>query len=499
MSSEARKGAIYNYINLLLINAVGVVLTPFIIRHLGPSQYGLYTLIGAVSPYLALFDLGLSKTITRYVAHYRAHNDNTDEARFLTTTAYIYLFIVAMLLVCGICLYLNVDNIWGKHFTADELNEVRQMLLLIVATQAIIIPGNAFTAICNGMGKFAFPRGIQPIKYSIRALCVIGLLIYGTKAIALIAVEALLCIGVVIVTFFYVKRNIGRRHIYSPERTAIRPILAYSGWIALYATTCAFQWNIGNIIAGMTCDTTHVGIFGIGILLGSMYGYFAETINRMTLPHASRFIKNSPTGKEITNEMIRVGRLVAIPQIGILGGFAIFGQMFVTLWAGEMYSPAYYIALIMMTAWTLQLSQEYGTSLLEAKGTVRAISIINFVCIFVGVVASYFAAQHRGMESIIYALAGGTILLTIANNVYYHSRLQLNNGLYLKRVFARLLTVTALWIVVYKAIERFCIASPSWWWLVAGAVTYVIVYVFTVYRFVLTQEERKLLFSHAHR
>lgn len=497
MSSEARKGAIYNYINLLLINAIGVVLTPFIIRSLGPSQYGLYTLIGAIVPYVALFDLGMNKTITRYVAHYRVHNDNTNEARFLTTTVYIYLFIVAILLVCGACLYLNVDNIWGKHFTAGELNDVRQMVLLTVATQAIIIPGNAFTAICNGMGNFAFPRGIQPIKYTMRALCVIGLLIYGCNAIALIAVEALLNIGVVVATFFYVKRKIGRLHIFSSERITMQPILIYTAWIALYATTCALQWNIGNIIAGMTGDTTTVGVIGIGILLGNMYGYFAETINRMTMPHASRFIKNNPNSKQITNEMIRVGRLVAIPQMGILGGFVIFGQAFVTLWAGEIYTPAYHIALIMMAAWTLQLSQEYGTSLLEAQGTVRSISIINFVCIFMGVTVSYFVALHRGSESIICTLAAGTIMATIANNIYYHCKLRLNIALYMKRGFAILTVTTAILVAIYKVIELYCVTSPSWWWIAIGTVTYAIFYIITIYRFVLTQEERQILKNYA--
>lgn len=496
MSSEAQRGAIYNYINLLLINIIGIVLTPFIIRSLGTSQYGLYTLIGAVVPYAALFDLGMGKTITRYIAHYRTNNDSTSEAQFLTTTAYIYLFIVAILLVCGSFLYLNVDSIWGRHFTPNELNDVRQMVLLTIATQAIIIPGNAFTAICNGTGHFAFPRGIQPIKYIIRAICVVGLLIYGCKAIALIAVEALLNIGVVVLTFFYVRRHIGRRHIFSHHRVAIRPILIYTGWIALYATTCAFQWNMGNIIAGMTGTTTQVGIIGIGILLGSMYGYFAETINRMTLPHASRFIKTTPNGRQITDEMIRVGRVVAIPQIGILGGFIIFGKSFVTLWAGEIYTPAYYIATTIMIAWLVQLTQEYGTSLLEAKGTVRTISIINFVCIFASVVATYFVAQQYGMECIIYTLAGGTVLVTIANNIYYHHKLGLNVAEYLRRVFALLLATTAIWVVLFKTIEHYCITTPSWWWIAIGAVTYVIVYAATTYYLVLTQEERQIIKAH---
>lgn len=499
MKSEAQKGAIYNYINLLLINAIGVILTPFIIRHLGPSQYGLYTLAGAIVPYIALFDLGMGKTITRYVAHYRANNDSVNEARFLTTTLHIYALIVAILLLCGAFFYLNIEHIWGEHFTASELKDVQLMVLVTIATQAIIIPGSAFTAICNGIGYFAFPRGIQPIKYAIRAACVIGLLIYGAKAFALITLEAILNIVVVIATSVYVKRHIGRRKIFSSQRLDTRPILHYTKWIALYAATCAFQWNAGNIIAGTTSNTTTVGIVGTGILLGCMYGYFAETINRMTLPHASRFIKTNPSGNELTQEMIRVGRLVAIPQICILAGFIIFGQAFVTLWAGETYAPAYNIALVMMSAWTLQLSQEYGTSLLEARGSVRTISVINFIAIFLGVVVTYFVAQHKGADSIIYTLAGGTILATIANNIYYRSTLQLNIPRYLWQVYARLLLTAGCLVIIYKIIERYCITAPSWWWVAIGAATFLLLYASSIYLLVLTPNERQMLKRNAHR
>lgn len=494
MSSEARKGAIYNYINLLLINATGVILTPFIIRCLGTSQYGLYTLIGAVVPYIALFDWGMSKTVTRYVAHYRSRRESVNEARFLTTAIIIYAFIVVLMVLCGILLYTNTEHIWGKHFTATELEDVRQMILLTTVTQAIIIPGNIFTAICNGSGNFAFPRGIQPIKYAIRAICVVCLLIYGIKAIALIAVEAILNVCVVIATCIYVKCHIGRRDIFSSQRMAIRPIVHYTQWIGMYAATCVFQWTAGNIIAGMTHDTTAVGVMGIGVLLGSMYGYFAETINRMTMPHATRFVRTSPGGASVTDEMIRVGRMVAIPQIGILGGFIIFGNSFVRLWAGETYTSAYHIALVMMSASTIQLSQEYGTSLLEAKGSVRSISVINFICIFAGVVASYFIAQqHSGIEYIIYALAGGTLLATTANNIYYRHKLHLDNTRYFREVYGRLLLSTSMAVAIYKVIEHYCITQASWWWIAIGGTTYAALYIILIYKVILTGEERRLL------
>ena len=499
MSHEARKGALYNYLNLFLITVAGMFLTPFIVHRMGSAQYGLYTLAGAIVPYLMLLDMGMGKTITRYVAHYRAHRDAEGESQFLTTATHIYGIITVVLLVCGACLYYCSDKIWSERFTPDELESVRKMIVVIVAAHVVIIPGNAFTAICNGCGKFAFPRILQPIKYLIRIVCVVALLQWGYKAVALIALEMVLNMGMVAATMVYVKRNIGRKHILSSHHMAYKPIVQYSGWIALYASTCALQWNAGQIVAGMQFDASTVGVAGIGIMIGNMYGYFAETINRMTLPHASRLIKKNPSDDEITQSMSEMGRIIAIVQMGVLSAFALFGDTFVRLWVGKEYSNAYIIALIVMIAWMVQLCQDYGNALLEAKGKVRTIAIINFIAIFVGVVLSYYTAQQWGVIGLTGSLACGTIAATIAGNIYYHHRLGLKTGRYFAQVYGKLLATTMACAMALLILKH-CIAdSDSWLWLIIGIVTYIALYATTTYCCVLTQRERQLLKDNVQR
>lgn len=497
MNTQARKGAIYNYANLLLINVIGLVLTPYIIRNLGPSQYGLYILITALIPYFALLDLGMGKTITRYVAYHRARNDVEGEARFLTTASRIYIAVIALMLLLGACAYFNIDKIWGANFNAAELNDIRIMMLATIVTQAIIIPGNIFTAICNGCGLFAFPRGIQPIKYVVRAVCIGGLLIWGKEALVIIILDAILNIVVVALTYHYLKRHIGRKHIFSPTTTNHLPIIRYSGWIAIYAITCTFQWNIAQIITGISHDAITVGVMGVGILLGNMFGYFAETINRMTIPHATRFVNSNPSAQEVTCEMIRIGRIVAIPQLCILGGFVVFGQDFVILWAGELYHEAYHIALIMMGAWLIQLSQDYGNSLIEAKGRVRIMSIINFISIFAGVIAACLVAPRWGVMGITCSLAGGTILATLSSNIYYRLHLHLDTVEYFKRVYGKSIIITAALTGAFAVAKERLITTHSWGWMVSGIILFAISYVTLTYFIVLTSEERKQIKAHA--
>lgn len=493
MSKEARRGAIYNYLNLLLIAATGIFLTPYMVRCMGASQYGLYALVGALIPYLSLLDLGMSKTITRYVAHYRTHNDEQSEARFLTSTTIIYGFITIILLIIGASIYHYSDNIWSHRFTPAELADVKRMIPIIVMAHAIIIPGNGFTAICNGCGKFAFPRIVLPIKYVIRIVCIVSLLAVGYKALALIALEMVLNIAIVIATYIYVRRHIGRKNLYAPQPLPLRPILQYSGWIALYATTCALQWSAATIIAGTHFDAATVGVVGIGIMIGTMYGYLAETINRMTLPRASRLMAGNANSSDITADMVLIGRLIAIPLIAILSTFALFGNTFIQLWAGEGYEQAYTIALVMMASWTIQLSQEYGTSLLEAKGMVRTISVINFICIFAGVIASYIAARHWGIVGMICAIAGGTLVATIANSLYYSRKLPLQLYCYYKQVYGKLIGVTTVCVTLCHIVQHYIIHTSSWIWLIGSGGAYIIMYSIAIYCCVLNKDERQVI------
>lgn len=132
MSSQARRGAIFHYTNLLLIMVAGVFVTPFIVQKLGGSQYGLYSLMGGIIPCLALLDMGMSQTVNRYIAYYRAEENRDDESRFIATAMRIYGVIVAMIVATGVLVVSHIDRIWGSDFTRSELNDLRLIRPILV-------------------------------------------------------------------------------------------------------------------------------------------------------------------------------------------------------------------------------------------------------------------------------------------------------------------------------------------------------------------------------
>ena len=64
-------GAIISYVAIIVNIFVGLLYTPWMVKQIGKSQYGLYTLANSLIT-LFLVDFGLSAAAARYVSNYHA-------------------------------------------------------------------------------------------------------------------------------------------------------------------------------------------------------------------------------------------------------------------------------------------------------------------------------------------------------------------------------------------------------------------------------------------
>ena len=133
MKSVIAKGAIISYIAIFLNLAITFFYTPWMIRQIGVSDYGLYSLVGTFIAYF-IIDFGLSGAITRFIAKYRAEGNQTKVENMLGLTTKVYLCIDAViflvLFVCffflkeseptGGALFRNVRSFTGEGSAEDE-------------------------------------------------------------------------------------------------------------------------------------------------------------------------------------------------------------------------------------------------------------------------------------------------------------------------------------------------------------------------------------------
>ena len=69
------RNTVLNLVGLVVPLAVGFVTIPMVVRALGNERFGILALVWVVLGYFGLFDLGLGRTTTRYVADCLGRND----------------------------------------------------------------------------------------------------------------------------------------------------------------------------------------------------------------------------------------------------------------------------------------------------------------------------------------------------------------------------------------------------------------------------------------
>ena len=69
--NERKSGALLSYLSIIISTLVQLLYTPLLIRMLGQSEYGLYSLVSSIIGYLTVLDLGFGNAIVVYTSKYR--------------------------------------------------------------------------------------------------------------------------------------------------------------------------------------------------------------------------------------------------------------------------------------------------------------------------------------------------------------------------------------------------------------------------------------------
>lgn len=490
--NQLKFGIYLSYISLFISNITNLILTPFIIRNLGQSEYGLYMLIGAFVGYIAVLDFGLSNATVRFVAKYRAENNKKEEENFLFSTLIIYLIISFIVLVVGIIIYLNLDSIFKNSLTSSEIEIAKVMFIVLVITLAFTLPMNLFNGIITAYEKFVFPRVLTIARLLLRAIIILILLSLGHKSIAIVLVDAIFNVILMLISMAYVflKLNV-RIRVHSINILMMKEIFSYSFLIFISVVVDQIYWKIGHLVLGIVASTSEVAIFSIGMVIGLYFITFSTAISGVFLPKITKMVVNNVSGEDLTDLLIKTGRLQLLILGFVLGIFSLFGSKFILLWAGPGFDDSWKIALIVMIPLVVVLSQTVGISILQAKN-MHGFRAIAYLCIsFVNVFLSIYLARIFGAVG---AAVGTSLSLIFGNiiamNIYYHYKVGLNIPRFFKEVYKRLLISICGSICI--GILLLLIPGTYWITLILQCALYSVIYFVIMLFFGMNKYEKDL-------
>lgn len=494
MKNQLKAGIILSYLSTAVSILIQLVYMPVMIRLLGQSEYGLYSLVAGVVSYLSLFSLGFSGAYMRFFARCKGDGEKTASLNGMFISLFSILALAAT--ICGIVLSFFPKQIFGDKLTVAELSKAQTLMLILVVNIAVSLISGLFDSIIIAHEQFVFQRAIGLVSSFISPFVTLPLLIIGFRSVMLVIVTTIMTIVRLAVNIWFCIRKIQIPVSFKRfDGNLLKEISVFSSFLFINMIIDQINWNVDKLILGHTNGTDEVAVYGVASQFNSLIMTFSTTISSVFAPRVNRIVaqKGNEVSAEFTDLMAKIGRI----QWMVLGlptlGFIVFGKYFiVNIYAGIGYENAYAAALLLILPALIPLIQNVGIEMQRALNKHQFRSIIYLMMAFANVLITIPLASRFGSVG---AAMGTALSLILCNglimNVFYHKVLKINMKYFWKEILKTLKgmiipLITAVLILRFVDFESIAVFFVS-------ICAFTAIYCASVYVFSCNQEEKSLL------
>lgn len=493
--NQLKAGAALNYVSICLNMIVGLIYTPYMLRMLGQSEYGLYSLAASIIAYLTVLDLGFGNAIIRYTAKFRAEGKQREQEEMFGMFFILYIGIGVIAMIAGSVLSLNVENMFSRAMTDTEVYRTRIMLWLMTFNLAFTFPMSIWGSIMSAYERFVFQRIVSIIRSVLNPVVMILLLVVGYKAIAMVVVTTIFNVATLLINWWYCKYRLTIKVRFAKFKWGfLKEVSIYSFWIFLNAIMDRIYWSTGQFVLGIYKGSVAIAIYAVAIQLESMYMMFSTAISGVFLPKVTSMVTNGVSTEDMSDLFIRTGRIQYIIMAFILSAFIVFGKPFLLLWAGNAYCDAYYICLMFFIPLTVPLIQNIGIIILQARNSMRFRSLLYIFIALASLGLSILLAKPYGVYGCAFATSLALLIgQVIIMNIYYHYKQSLNMLKFWKEIIKMSIVP-----MVLVTIGLFITNSPLFYTIsltkfLAVGLLFTIIYGVTFWLFSMNKYEKKLI------
>lgn len=494
MKNQLKAGVVLSYISTAASIVIQLVYMPVMIRLLGQSEYGLYSLVSGIVSYLSLFSLGFSGAYMRFFA--KSYGDKEKTASLNGMFLILFSVLAVMATICGIVLSSFPKQIFGDKLTVSELSKAKILMLILVINIAISLISGLLDSIISAYEQFVFQRIAGLASIVLSPFITLPLLLIGYRSIMLVVVSTVLTlIRFAVNIWFCIKKIKIPVSFKGFEWRLLKEIGVFSSFLFINMIIDQINWNVDKLILGHTSGTIEVAVYGVASQFNSLFMTFSTTVSSVFSPRvnliAAQNGKNVST--EFTNLMAKIGRI----QCFILGlptlGFIVFGKYFiVNIFAGKGYEDAYAASLLLILPALIPLIQNVGIEMQRALNKHQFRAIIYLIMAIGNVLISIPLAGRFGAVG---AAMGTALSLLVANglvmNIFYHRVLKIDMKYFWKEIFK---TFKGLVIPIITAtlIMR-CVPFKNMWVFFISICIFIVMYCASVIALSCNKDEKNML------
>lgn len=222
------RNSFLSFTSLAIPLLVGLITVPHIINDLGLERFGALTLVWAIIGYASLFDLGISRALTKRVSTLQGQ---MQRLRSLIRSGLCLMSLFGA--VMGVLTLIVTRQFDYQRFGLGE-DEFKQSVLLLAASIPLVIISGGFRGILEGMHRFAVVSAVRLGFGFITFIAPVFVLASSPRIDHIIVIMlGARILGTLIMAWscrtYLAKGNMSR----SRRRVELRNLLTFGGWITV--------------------------------------------------------------------------------------------------------------------------------------------------------------------------------------------------------------------------------------------------------------------------
>lgn len=430
---QVKWATVVSYIAIILNIIAGLIYTPWLIIHIGDSNYGIYSIVTSIITML-IMDFGISEAVAKYVAQYRTEGKENEIGSLLGLVLKIYLLLSIIFLIIFIFFYFMVEHIY-VGLTATEISKLKQAYIIVAAYNVIAF---TFTPLSGIMLAYEHLINLKLAdilnKILVIVISAIAILL-GGELMAVVIANAMAGIVTIIYKLLVIQKNHHFKiDIRYNNRKLLKEILKFSVWIAIMVIAQRCIYSITPSILGALSNSKEVTYFSLASTLEGYAYSFGSVIAGLYLARLTRILLADD--KNAFNRLIvKVGKLQYVLILLIFVGFICVGDSFVYMWMGEGYSKVYYCTILMLMPDMLLWPFMIPATGLTVLNKVKEYSLVHVIMAVINMVLEAIFANRYGAIGAAVGICTATIIKAFLVMVVYKRHLPIDMMGFVKQVF----------------------------------------------------------------
>ena len=462
---------------------------------MGQSEYGLYQLMGSIIAYFSIMDFGLTFATIRTYIKYKVENKYKQVENFLAMTQRIYICICILAVIIGCILYNFIDKIFNNSLTVSEIISAKYIFILLLLNIVITFLGMVYRSVIAANEKFLFMKGIETVQLILQPFTVLLVMQVAPTAFAMVCVMTAINFILTGIRMYYCynKINMKMKYFYW-DKSAFNEMKTLALSVFIVTIVDQIFWKTNQIILGIISGTAVVAIYSIASLIYMNYMTLSTTISGVYLPKINKLVAERVSDSVLSNEFLKVGRIQYYLLALVLSGFIIFGKEFIILWTNENFIDAYYITIVIILPFTVNLIQNIGNCIMQAKNVYNFRAYVYLGVGIFNLILAIPAAKYYGgigcasVSGIALFVSNGLIM-----NWYFKKYLNIDIKTFWKQILK--ITISVILCSFIGILLNYILGIGSISILVLKLLLYTLIYLIIMWITSFNKDEKMLIFK----